>query len=145
MMFLLYFFLRTVQRSPYIQFAEFLRLIPTMSRFEVLKYNTIYLRWLGYRPYRSTEQTNEFFRSFLSYFTSLATICFVLSSIAFSYKYFPDLELMSVSCITALGGFQSVCMFLSFGMKMKKIKEVHVKLQKLVDDEGNLEKILKTK
>lgn len=129
-MYLLYFILSTAQNT---QLTKF----PTMSTFEVLKYNANFMRWgLGIRPFRFSEQINEFFQSFSSFFWLLVVFCYMLSSIAFVYKNWPQLEIIAASCIIVLGAVQTGGTFLSFGLKMEKVKMLHVKLQRIVDDEG---------
>lgn len=103
------------------------------------------MTWFGIRSYRLTEETNEFFNSISSYLILLCTMCYVLSSIAFTYLNWPQFELISGSCIVALSGSQTGGMFLSFGLKMKKVKLVHVQLQQIVDSEGESNFLAKEK
>lgn len=64
------------------------------------------------------------------------SICIILSSFAFGYKNWPQLEVISASCLIISGQSQTFGMFLSFGLKMEKVKALHVKLQGIVDDDG---------
>lgn len=107
-----------------------------MPEFKVLKYNEYFMRWLGVHSYRFGKDTNEFLNSISTYLILLLSVCYVISSIAFTRINWPQFEIISGSCIVALSGTQTGGMFLSFGLKMKAVKSVHVKLQKIADEQG---------
>lgn len=107
-----------------------------MSKFKVLKYNEYFMKWLGVASYDLTDKSNEFFNSILPYLILILSICYVLSSIGFTYLNWPQFEIISGSCIVALSGTQTGGMFFSFGLRMKQVKAVHLQLQQIVDSEG---------
>lgn len=95
------------------------------------------MAWLGVRSYRFTGQTNEFFNSIIPYYLLLVGISYTLSSFVYSYMKWPRLEMMSDAILIGLGGVQIICIFFCFGSKMRTIKEVHLKLQQIVDEQGD--------
>lgn len=103
--------------------------------FKVLKYNEIFMAWVGVRAYRFTTQTNEFFTSVVPLYIIFMVIVFTTSSIVYFSLIWPKFE--SETCIVFLCGFQILGMLLSFGSKMNTIKAVHLRLQEIVDEEGN--------
>lgn len=103
--------------------------------FKVLKYNEIFMAWVGVRAYRFTMQTNEFFTSVVPLYIIFMVIVFTTSSIVFFSLSWPKFE--SETCIVFLCGFQILGMLLSFGSKMNTIKAVHLRLQEIVDEVGS--------
>ena len=92
---------------------------------------------LGINYYNSTDPSDEFFKSFATYFNLIMAFIFcVMSSGAFIYLNWPDLEVVLEPFFIAMGGLQCGGMLLSVGLNMRKVKLLHFNLQQIVD-EGN--------
>lgn len=99
-----------------------------------MEYNQISMSWVGIHSTKLSEPTNEFFKSFGTYYVLFSVISFtILSSAVFVYKYSSDFKLISEPCLIVIAGLQCVGMFCSIGLNMKKIKILHILLQKIVD------------
>lgn len=108
-----------------------------MAKFHVLKYNQWIMNKFGIYSYRLTEPSNEFFKSIRSYYI-LFTI-FVINFIpcaVYVYLHWPNFEVIFETMLCACGNIQTLGMFFNIGLQMKKIKVLHLKLQKMVDEEG---------
>lgn len=104
------------------------------EKFKVLESNQKYMTWLGIHSYRLTEPTNEFYTSFVAYYFIFSVVAFTITSSAvYIYLHLPAFEIVSEPCIVFVAGIQVVGMFISFGMKMKKVKNLHLKLQEIVN------------
>lgn len=109
-----------------------------MAKFKVLANNQIFLSFLGIRFDRSSQETNEFFKSILPYFFLIVSICSVLSAAAFIHSSWPHLEIILQSAsIASFGMSQSVGVFFAFGLKMKRVKALNFRLQDIVDEQGD--------
>lgn len=107
------------------------------EKIKILKYNQRLMTLFGVYSYQLTEPSNEFYQSFGAHYVAFCNIMFLMvSPTIFSYLNIShiDLVLQNVSLIT--GGIQAVGMFISVGINMKKVKMLHINLQRLVD-EGN--------
>lgn len=109
-----------------------------MVKFSVLKYNQVCMAWFGIYSHNLNEPSNEFFGSFATYWTLVSMVLAILSSAWYI------LENRTIHVKESLGAFkiafaafQSTGMFLSFGMKLRDIKALHLKLQQIVD-KGNI-------
>lgn len=90
---------------------------------------------IGISSYRLTEPINEFFHSFSTHFVLFHLIVFgLIGGIVFAYNNISNFEIVLEACVTIIGGIQSGGMFLGIGLKMKKVKELHLKLQEIVDE-----------
>lgn len=98
-----------------------------MAKFKVLKQNQIVMS-------RLTEPKNEFFTSFAVHIILffLIYVCIILSGL-WIYKNFAEFSEVIQSMNIFIGGIQSSGMFLSYGLKMKQVKQLHLKLQGTVD------------
>lgn len=106
-----------------------------MLPFKVLKYNQALMAKIGIYSYRLTEPTNEFFNSSSTYFILFHVIVFVLiGGIVYATNNVSDFTIVLETCVTIIGGIQCGGMYLSIGLKMRKVKALHLKLQKIVDD-----------
>lgn len=110
-----------------------------MVKLKVLETNQNFINWLGVRKFNFNEDTNEFFTSFFPYYDLFITLSFVIASISFSVIHWPQMDIVCESCIVVLSGSQVSGMFFSFGMKIKKIKAVHIQLQEIINGEGRYE------
>lgn len=110
-----------------------------MSKIHVLRNNQIYMSFLGLYSYNLEEPTNEFFRTFGSYYVVFTLLLCSYGCGAFVSKNW------SVNVSGSLGaikiGFamiQSVGSFVNIGLNKRHIKAIHLELQQSVD-EGNSE------
>lgn len=102
---------------------------------KVLKYSEIYLTFLGICSNRLNENTNEFLKTFNSYFFLVGFIGPLYGcSAAYIYENFSDLTTVTNALIVLSAGVASVGSFVSVGLNMKNVKLLHNKLQKIVDD-----------
>ena len=109
-----------------------------MAKFKVHKYNQAFMARLGIHSYNLNDPANEFFKSIATFYNLItATVFFVTSSAAFVYLNWPNLEIVLEPFLIVLAGVQYGGMFLSVGLNMKKVKLLHITLQKIVD-EGRL-------
>lgn len=105
-----------------------------IAKFRVLAYNQDFMARLGIHSHRLTDPTNEFFKSFATYYNLFIGITFnVIGSTVMVYKYWPDLDIILEPCTIVMGGLQCVGLYLSIGLKMEVIKMLHLQLQKIVD------------
>lgn len=108
-----------------------------MSKFKVLESVETNLTWLGIRFDRMAELTNEFFTSFPPYHLVIVSTASITSASMFIYSNWPNLVVICQSSgIVVLGLIQVTGMFLSFGLRMKKVKTLHSQLQDIVNKQG---------
>lgn len=105
-----------------------------MAKFKVLKYNQTLMSWQGIHSMNLTQPTNEFHRSLSSYYIAFTLFAFVITSAVRIYGYWPAIELILKPCSVAFGGVQCVGMFISIGLQMKRIKALHLELQRIIDE-----------
>lgn len=116
-----------------------------MSNLKVLGYNQAFMAMIGINSHRLTDPTNEFFSSFMSYFILLNGIIFTtVSSSVFAFTHLSHIQIALETFLIVIAGMQSCGMFLSVGLKMKKIKLLHLKLQAIVD-KGNFGRLRPSK
>lgn len=104
-----------------------------VSKFKVLEYNQSVMARIGIHSHRLDENTNEFFKSIVSWYFLSTIIFFIFGSIMFICIYWPAYEVVSEPCLIAVGCIQVFGMFLGIGLKMKKVKKFHLRLQELID------------
>lgn len=104
-----------------------------MAKFNVLKINQMYMARIGIYSYRLTEQTNEFYKSIAAYYICFFLIGLSISTCVFVFENLSNFNEATVAILSAIGGLQAVGMFISIGLKMKKVKVLHLKLQEIVD------------
>lgn len=102
-----------------------------MSKFNVLKYNQAFMAWLGIYSHNLLEPTNEFFKSFVAYFIVINLLTGLYGSAAFAEKNRSALLSAMKICMAAV---QSIGSFLNIGLKMRKIKALHLALQQFVNE-----------
>lgn len=105
-----------------------------MANFNVLEYNQWYMSKIGFYSYHLTRPTNDLFRSFASYYILFFSIIFTISSsAAFAIIHASQFSLALETSFILIAGIQTTGVFLSIGLKMKKVKILHLKLQEIVD------------
>lgn len=108
-----------------------------MADFKVLAYNQAIMTPLGIYSHRLNEPTNVFFKSFMPYFNlSFLGINIIFCGVIM-FRGWPNLDLILEPLLIIIAAVQSGGMFLSVGLNVKKVKILHLALQKVVDDEGN--------
>lgn len=109
-----------------------------MAKFKVLEYNQKFMSRFGIQSHNLNEPTNEFFKSPATYYVLINVILFtIISSAIFIYENVSQFELALQTSIIVIAGLQCGGMFLTFGLNIKKVKELHINLQNFVD-EGDL-------
>lgn len=102
--------------------------------FRVLKYNQDSMSLIALHSHRLNEPTNEFVTSITSYYVSLMNFFTFASSFVDIYENWPNLPLILVSLALGAAGIMATGMYISVGLKMKKIKELHNLLQTSIDE-----------
>lgn len=106
-----------------------------MAKFKVHKYNQALMARLGIHSYNLTDPSNEFFKSFATFYHLFtAAMFFIISSGVFVYLHWPNLETVLEPLLVVMCGIQYVGMFLSVGLNMRKVKLLHLTLQHIVDE-----------
>lgn len=105
-----------------------------MAKFKVLKYNQIMMSWQGIHSHHLTEASNDFHRSLSSYYVIVTLFLFIIASAVRIHSYWPEVELILKPCSVAFGGVQCVGMFICIGLQMKRIKALHLELQRIIDE-----------
>lgn len=108
-----------------------------MANFKVFEYNQWYMTKVGLYSYNLTRPTNDLFKSFVTYYMLFFSIAFsIVSSATFSITHKSQFSLALETCFILIAGIQGSGVFLSIGLKMKKVKILHLNLQEIVD-QGN--------
>lgn len=105
-----------------------------MSKFKVLEYNQSVMARLGIHSHHLHANTNEFLKSFVTWYYLCTIIFFIFGSIMFICINWPAYEVISEPCLIAVGCMQVLGMFIGVGLKMKKVKKLHLRLQEIVDN-----------
>lgn len=106
-----------------------------MQKFKVLEYNRRLMSAIGTYSDNLSEPTNEFFKSFFSYFILFhALFMSITSSAVFMYKNFSEMSIFMEAFLIFVSGFQYGGMYLGIGLNMVKLKALHLKLQEMVDE-----------
>lgn len=108
-----------------------------ITKMKVLQYNQYYLNVLGLSSDRLTEQTDEFLKTMNCYVLlfGLGGLLFPCSAI-FGINHVYNIKLALKSLLLVCGCLQCVGSYISIGIKMKKVKQMHLKIQDYVDN-GN--------
>lgn len=104
-----------------------------MKTFKVLKHNQTLMSWLGIHSYHLTETTNEFFKSFGTYYILLSIVSIFIVSSGYTALFSSEFQIVIQATLLVVAGSQSGGMFLSIGLQMKKIKILQLKLQGIID------------
>lgn len=107
-----------------------------MAKFTVLKNNGNLVKRLGYFSHESlTTKDNEFFKSLWTYYTLFTSLAFITSTSVFVYQNAQDrINIALRTAIVLFGECQSFGVFTNFGIQMKNVKVMHLKLQKIVNE-----------
>ncbi|XP_031637097.1 uncharacterized protein LOC116349691 [Contarinia nasturtii] len=102
-------------------------------KFKVLKHNQTLMAWLGIHSYRLTEPSNEFYKSFGTYYILISIVSVFLISSTYTALFSTDFQTVIQAWLLVVAGIQSGGMFISIGLEMKTIKRLQIKLQEIVD------------
>lgn len=102
-------------------------------KFKVLKHNQSLMAWLGIHSYRLTEPSNEFYKSFGTYYILISIVSVFLISSAYTALFSSDFQTVIQAWLLVVAGIQSGGMFISIGLEMKTIKRLQLKFQEIVD------------
>lgn len=105
-----------------------------MVKFKVLKYNQIFMSWLGIHSKHLNEPTNEFFKSFRSYYVLIIMTIAILSCGRYFFTNLSEVQMALGALKIGWAGVQCIGMFIGIGLKMEQIKAMHLKLQEIVDE-----------
>lgn len=105
-----------------------------MVKFNVLQNNRVFMTWLGIYSNRLTDPANEFFKSISTYLILAAMANTVILSVMQIYDPSSDFTSKLDAILGAFGMSQAIGVFLNARLKMKMVKELHIKLQSLVDE-----------
>lgn len=108
----------------------------TMSKFSVLRYNQAFMAELGIYSNRLTEPKNEFFNNRVSYSILGCLFVAIISNIVFVWYEKSNKKSIRQSLVLIVTSYQAFGAYLNIGLKMNKIKELHLKLQQ-ISDEGD--------
>lgn len=113
-----------------------------MQKFKVLEQNKRFITWFGVHSYRQTESTNDFFMSIQPYIILCILIIGVISATVLIFSQWPQIDKISGATMLSIGCLQAFGVLLSFGLNMEKVNKVHLHLQAIIDDQGNLDILL---
>lgn len=105
-----------------------------MSKFKVLEYNQSVMARIGIHSHHLYTPTNDFFKTFVSLYILFTITFFIFGSIVFICINWPQYDIISEPCLIAVGCVQVGGMFLGIGLKMKKVKQLHLRLQEMMDE-----------
>lgn len=104
--------------------------VPVMYKFKVLQYNEKVMTNLGIYSHSTT----NFFHSLSALcILSFLLIAIILSSV-FAYKNALYTKHTLESLVLLVTSFQAFGAYLNIGLKMAKIRELHLKLQAIADE-----------
>lgn len=106
----------------------------TMSKFKVLQLNQNVMARIGIHSHNLAEATNEFFNSFITYYIIFVVTFFIFGSMTFVVINWPQYDIVAEPCLIAVGCIQVGGMYIGVGLKMKKVKLLHLRLQEIVDE-----------
>ena len=106
-----------------------------MAKFKVHKYNQAFMARMGIHSYNLTDPTNEFFKSFETYYHLFVVIAFfIIASSVYVYVNWPNLEVILEPTLVVMSGILYGGTYLSVGLNMRKVKLLHLTLQQIVDE-----------
>lgn len=107
----------------------------SQSKLKVFKQNHALMTKLGIHSYHLTEPTNDFFKSIGTYvFLIIIVVFYVIETAAYIILKTEDFRDAMDPCFVLIGGLQLGGMHVGFGLKMRKVKAVHLILQEIVDE-----------
>lgn len=105
-----------------------------MKSFQVLKWNQILLSRLGvYSNEFLSESISRCQKSAANFIILVSGVLLIISSAVFVYQNSLDFNVALRMSIIALGQSQATGMFFSFVIKIDQIRQLHVKLQQIID------------
>lgn len=105
----------------------------SMTKFNVMQSNQVFMAWLGIYSNHSTKTSNEFFRSPKSYMIfgalTMCTVFFVMEIVSSSSNFTRKID----SVLVVVGMSEVICVFLNYGIKIPNMRALQLKLQSMVD------------
>lgn len=111
-----------------------------MFKFTVLKYNKFVLTHLGILSEQLPSETctrSDFFKRPSSYYILLTMTALVVASVMFVLQNVSQFDVALRTCAIAIGTSQSIGMYFCFGINLRKINALHLKLQAIIDEVVN--------
>lgn len=106
-----------------------------MAKFKVLDLSKVLKTRFGIYAYRLTDPNNDFFKSYATYHVLFFLVpIFVISGSLFAYKNLDQVILALKTVFMVMVGFQAAALFLSVGLNMRSVKNLHQTLQEIVDE-----------
>lgn len=112
---------------------EFGRIV-AMMEIKVHKYNQFYMWILGIHSFDVHKPTIDSYKSPLVYYGTFVGLFALVSSVMFFYEHLYEVKEALEAFKIFAAGFQSISCSYIMVFKMKKVKALHVKLQKIVDE-----------
>lgn len=105
------------------------------QKFHVLNFNQKFMAYIGINSHNLTESRNEFFRSIATYYMlfHLIVMCIISSSV-FACQNSHHIELVLLTALIIVAGFQTSGMLLSVGLNMTAVKALQLQLQDIVNN-----------
>lgn len=103
---------------------------------KVLAYHQSIMIRLGLSS-RNLSDPNEFYKSFMLYFTVLTLSINIILSGILMFRYWPNLDLLMEPITIIVAAFQGLGMYLSVGLNLDKVKKLFISLQECVDSASN--------
>lgn len=105
-----------------------------MAQFIVLSSNEKLMNRLRIFTNRLNDPINEFFTSITTFYFAFNIMVFIVTSGVFVYENRSNLIVALRTAMVVIGCSQALGMFFSVGINMPKVKALHLKLQKIVNE-----------
>lgn len=106
-----------------------------MEKFKVLQNQELVLFKLGfYSHHYLTNPLKSFFTSITFYFVLILTSTFTVWSTQFAQQNWSRIDVALRACLSIIGSYEVLGMFVSFRFKINQMNCVHFKLQEIVND-----------
>lgn len=105
-----------------------------MEKFEVLKYNQSVMARIGIYPYDIKKPTSKIYTSFAFYYFIISLTIPVMSGTVLILQKMSDFKSIIRDILMIIGSIQSFAVYYFIGLKINKIKTLHLNLQKTIDE-----------
>lgn len=103
--------------------------------YRMFKYHKWILAKLRIYQAQPQNEINIFLKSFSFYYEVILTIAFDTSNIVFQIQHISqDFSVALRACIFLTANTQAMFMFLFYGINVTKIRDMHIKLQRIIDE-----------
>lgn len=107
--------------------------IAKMEQYTVLANMENVMKRLRIYTDRLSDLSDDFFNSIATHFNLVNMIIFIVTSALFVFQSTTQLIDALRTVMVVIGSIQSLGMFITFGMKIVQVKQLHLKLQNIVD------------